>query len=1158
MNVFDLQAIVRLDSSQFESGLKNVVSGAKNIGSSVGSALKAGVSTIANITTGAIAGVAAGLSGLGAYAAKVGKSFESSMSQVAAVMGITKDTVKDGVNQYELLENAAAEAGKNTVFSASEAADALNYLALAGYDASKAAEALPSVLNLAQAGGLDLAYASDLATDAMASLGIEATKKNLDEFGDKMAKAASKANLSVAQLGEAILTVGGTAKSLRGGTTELNAVLGVLANRGIKGSEAGTQLRNIIMSLSSPTDTAAERLEELGVAAYDDTGKMRPLNEVFEDFNNALANCTDQEKKQALGDIFNKVDLKSAEALLAGVGEEFDNLAYEIENSSGAMADMATTMTDNLEGAMKSLGSKAEAFGIQIYDSIQGPLKDLVNVAGDSINQLSDAFDNGGFSGLTQGIEDVVSNIATKFSDNIPSFAETAINGVKDIILAVTDGITNNSSTIVDSIIKIGNSVIGNWSSVFSDIGSLIGNLIEAVANGVSDSAPSIMGTFINLIDTISITMMSLINKIATNLPSFVENLTPIIANLGTAIGKVITSIVTNISDNSGGISDAFVGLVDTLSNTVLTLITTLISNIPKLITTLIPILLEALVTLATNIGNELPNIITTITDGIKQIISPDFLSKFIEAGPKIIMALLDGILTSIPILIDTIPVLYDNLLQTITQAYPKLFEAGEEILETVINGLMTILPKMLETVPKILESLLTAIQDNMPVIINGVISLLDTFTTLWPELIGVLVESLGTVLPQVIDLAVQIMEALIDGLWSNMPMIASSLWGIIKKVFSKSKDLQPVAFEAVKKILSSVVDAIIEYFPFVWETFKEVVSQIWDFISPYLSKLWDSIVEWFSDWEAIGELLYDVNEKIEEWFGKVIGIVVDWLGGLWEKVSEKVGGFFEGVGEWLYDAREKFRSWLGKVIGNVVEWGVDMYNKSREAAEDFLNNIIEFIKQLPEKIWDFLTKAADKVLEWREKLKEKAEDAISGLIDKVVEKVKELPEKMKNAGKDIVEGLWEGITGAKDWLEEKIGGFADNFVGGFKKLFGIHSPSTVMRDKVGKFLAQGISVGFTDEMKGLERSNVSVAMNSFGRLSGAVSEFNSRINRGNISNPTAAGNVIESINIYMEGMQIASDYDVDRMTDRAVERLRERLKMVDVYDKRGLGGTGW
>ena len=173
---------IKGDSSAFQKtlgGLSSLAGGAlKGVGTAVGAATAA-------------------VGGLAAAAIKVGSGFESSMSQVAATMGITTDEIANGSADFELLSQAAKDAGATTAFSASQAAEALNYLALAGYDAQTAADALPAVLNLAAAGGMDLAYASDLATDAMAALGIEASNENLTKFGDQMAKTASKANTSV-------------------------------------------------------------------------------------------------------------------------------------------------------------------------------------------------------------------------------------------------------------------------------------------------------------------------------------------------------------------------------------------------------------------------------------------------------------------------------------------------------------------------------------------------------------------------------------------------------------------------------------------------------------------------------------------------------------------------------------------------------------------------------------------------------------------------------------------------------------------------------------------------------------------------------------------------------------------------------------------------
>lgn len=168
-------------------------------------------------------------------AVKVGTDFESGMSQVAATMGITVDEIAAGSQEFESLSQAAKNAGATTQFSATQASEALNYLALAGYDAEKSITALPTVLNLAAAGGIDLGYASDMVTDSMSALGLSTNQ--LEGFVDQLAKTSQKSNTNIAQLGEGILTVGGTAKDLAGGTVELNTALGILADNGIKGAE---------------------------------------------------------------------------------------------------------------------------------------------------------------------------------------------------------------------------------------------------------------------------------------------------------------------------------------------------------------------------------------------------------------------------------------------------------------------------------------------------------------------------------------------------------------------------------------------------------------------------------------------------------------------------------------------------------------------------------------------------------------------------------------------------------------------------------------------------------------------------------------------------------------------------------------------------------
>lgn len=318
-------------------------------------------------------------------------NFEASMTKVAATMGITAKEIEQGSESYKILEEAARKSGETTKYSASQAADALNYLALAGYDAKKSAEVLPKVLNLAAAGDLELATASDMVTDAMAALNMET--KDLDKYINQMAKTSQKSNTSVGQLGEATLTVAGAAKTANMSLETMNAELGILANNGIKGAEGGTHLRNIILSLTSPTDTAADAIKKLGIKVSDSKGNIRDLNDVMAEFSTKLSGMSDIEKTNVISTIFNKTDISAVNALIKGSGEEFANLKKEIEASDNAAQDMADTMNSSFEGQLTLLKSQIEGItittGKKLMPTAKKAVKQVSSLA-DSFSELSD------------------------------------------------------------------------------------------------------------------------------------------------------------------------------------------------------------------------------------------------------------------------------------------------------------------------------------------------------------------------------------------------------------------------------------------------------------------------------------------------------------------------------------------------------------------------------------------------------------------------------------------------------------------------------------------------------------------------------------------------------------------------------------------------
>lgn len=360
---------------------------------------------------------------------EVGSEFEASMSQVAATMGMTAEEINAGSEDYEKLAAAAKECGQTTKYSASEAGEALNYLALAGYDVNKSVETLPKVLNLAAAGNLDLAYASDLVTDSMAALGP--VVGSLDNYIDEMTKTSQKSNTSVAQLGEATLVCAGTV-SLTGQKLEtMNAELGILANNHLKGAEGGTHLRNVLLALSAPTDKAKTALSELGVQVSDSSGNMRDLNDIMVDLNAAMAGMSSAEKTQMINRIFNKTDIAAVNALLKGTGDEFDNLVTELNNCSGAAEEMADTMNNNLKGKVTILKSSLEALGISAYEIFDDNMKKSVEGATDAVGRLQKSIDSGDL-----GVS------LNKMSDALGEFFEKAIDVGEDALPVVIDGLT--------------------------------------------------------------------------------------------------------------------------------------------------------------------------------------------------------------------------------------------------------------------------------------------------------------------------------------------------------------------------------------------------------------------------------------------------------------------------------------------------------------------------------------------------------------------------------------------------------------------------------------------------------------------------------------------------------------------------------------------
>jgi len=452
--------------------------------------------TLGQLFTQAVNKAKAALVGFAKQSISTGMSFDSAMSQVAATMGVTADQVQE-------LREYAQQMGATTAFSATQSAEALNYMALAGYDAEKSMKMLPSVLNLAASGGMQLGRASDMVTDAQSALGL--SLEQTTEMVNQMAMAASKSNTSVEQLGDAILQIGGTAKKLKGGTTELATILGILADNGMKGAEGGTHLRNMMNSLMSPTKNAKEMMSELNISLYDADGNMRSLNDVFLDMRNVMAEmATQQERDKVVSTIFNARDMKAAEALLAGVGDRYQQLSGYIDQAAGSAQNMANTKLDNLQGDITLFKSAVEGAQIAVSEKLTPALRSLTKFGSQAVSAMSEGFRENGLKGAIEGTHEAI----VKYFGEDTAQKIMLVKSAVEIAAAawVTYKATVVAAAITQEVLnaQMGNGVI---ISAAQKIGKAV-SMISAhpiIALGSALAAASI--AFKNFVDTMSVTV---------------------------------------------------------------------------------------------------------------------------------------------------------------------------------------------------------------------------------------------------------------------------------------------------------------------------------------------------------------------------------------------------------------------------------------------------------------------------------------------------------------------------------------------------------------------------------------------------------------------------------------------------------------------------
>lgn len=508
---------------------------------------KTGVSAI----TTTLAGIATTLGAGATAAATVGSSFEAAMSKVSAISGASGKDLQS-------LTDKAKEMGAKTKFSASESAEALQYMAMAGWDTTSMLNGIDGIMSLAAADGLDLATTSDIVTDAITAFGLKASDST--HFADVLAKASSSANTNVSMLGESFKYVAPLAGAMHYSVEDVSVALGLMANASVKGSMAGTSLKTALSNLASPTDAMAEVMKKYKISMTDANGETLPLIDVIKELREKFGGLSETEQTAAASTLFGKEAMSGMLAIINASDKDFNTLVKNIDNADGSAQKMADTMQNNLQGQITILKSGLEGLGIEIYESMSEPLTDAAKEAQNYVSRLTEAFTDGGLSGMIEEAGSIFGELATKAVEATPKMIDAAMS----FLQAFVNGIANNSSKLVKAAI----------------------NIVKTLVKGISDRAPDLLSAAKSIVDALTKNLVKLLPK-----------------ELQAPVKEAIKTIKKSFED--GGLKKAI--------NTVKTILVNLGKTITNIAKVVIPPLAKAIDIVADNLNILLPIATTAI-----------------------------------------------------------------------------------------------------------------------------------------------------------------------------------------------------------------------------------------------------------------------------------------------------------------------------------------------------------------------------------------------------------------------------------------------------------------------------------------------------------------------------------------------------------------
>ena len=911
MDVFDLSAKISLDTSDYENSLDN----AKEKSSSFGDTLKAIL--LSDVIKGGIDTLAGGIKNFATDSINAGKTFESSMSQIAATLGMSMEDIKGNVNgagdTFDALKEKALEMGRSTNYTASQAAEGLNILAMSGYDANESIAMIEDVLHLAAAGSMDMASAAGYVSGAMKGFNDET--KDSGYYADLMAKGATLANTSVSQLGEAMADGSATASAYGQTADSMVVSLLRLAEQGVVGSAAGTALAAAMKNLYTPTKEAQGALDELGVSAYDSSGKSRDFNDVVNDLQGALAGYTDEQKNAYLQTIFGIQGLDAYNKMTVTGVEKQNEWSEALAGASEGMGEAAKqyeTMTSNYQGKLDLFGSALEGLQIAVSNVFLPLMSSALEAGANLISGITEKFTEADVAGKVQGavdkIKEVWTDIEPKISEAWTWISETVLSGIKTGITALS----TVAKHVFDNIQKF-------WQETLSPVFDAIWRLVTETL------APDVEGAF-------------------------------------NAIGEVIDGVFKTIDDLwttvlspvFATISEIVIGLVDTFKNA-------WEENISPTITSVF-----------TTIKTAWEETLKPALDGLISVVMDEIVPKVADAWTTIIEPAISGAFTLIQeAWNDVLKPVFDALVALIADPIiPTIEELATwfgDIYEKYIKPLAEYIGKEFMDVWNSLKKVW------VDVIIPKISSLKTAFNGLKDNVIKPVAEIVGTTLVNAFTALKDFWEDKLKPKITSLSTSLQKLWDdVLSPLATNVKDVLQAAFEALKEFwdggfsetVGTIKDALQTFYDeviqpiatFLSETFQKAWEDLQVFWDEYLSVAIDNLVELISGfWNDVLKPLADFVKgtfttsfrTLSNFWTNTLNPAINNVAGFIEKLWEKAQGLWEGI-EYFFtpivDGLWLAMSDLGDIFSGVADFIGGIFTGAVSAAQGVIEGLIGVI----------------------------------------------------------------------------------------------------------------------------------------------------------------------------------------------------------------------